>query len=279
MRILTAITFMFLFTQEADACSYCVMSMVNLVFPFMWKALWILVPWRILYLYFQSTEIKARPFAFFGKRLLGLAFLYLSFNLAGFFVYLMGSFIKALWKSIRSLIKPVPGQPIRILWGLQAAALVLLVPLVVVTYIRYSRLDDLDRLRECVYPGSSQSIALARKIAQDPYLDIEHLREMLLSKKFGDIEKASEVLRFRKSSDDVFALQDTILNWEYDSDICNWSEITGLYFHFWLDGVTGKEIKTKEELRTWITAEEARRKAASAVASEVTGASATHPTQ
>lgn len=263
MPILTAVVLMLLFTSGAQACSYCGMSMVNLAFPFMWKALWLLVPWRLGYVYFQSPQIKAHPYAFFGNRLAALGFLYFGFNLAGFFVYLMGSFIKAVGKSILSLIKPVPGQPIRLLWGLQATTLLLFVPLVVITYIHDSSKDNLDRLREYVYPGTSQSRFLAKEIAKDPQLDIERLREMLLSKKFGDIEKASEILRIRKSADDLIALQDTILNMP-DMEISwgnrYWPEWTGFYFTSWLEGVTGKEMKTKEELRAWISEEEARRR-------------------
>jgi hypothetical protein len=280
MPFLTAIALLLVLIPGAEACSYCGMSMVNLLFPFMWKALWILVPWRLIYLYLQLAEIKARPFGFFGNRLIGLAALCFGFNLAGFFLYLMGSFARALLRFVCSLIKPIPEQSIRPALVLHSAALFFLIPLVVLTYIRYGKLDNLDRLRECVYPGSSQSRFIAMKIAEDPQLNLYRIQEMLVSGKFGDLDKASEILRIRKSADDLIALQDTILNMP-DKEISwgnrNWPEWTGFYFTSWLEGVTGKEIKTKEELRAWIAGEETRRKAASSVAGEGNGASATHP--
>ncbi len=282
MYLLAAITLLFLSAQAAQACSYCGMSMVNLLFPFMWKALWILVPWRLAYLYFQSTEIKVHPFKFMMIRLATLAFLYMGFNLAGFFLYLMGSFTRALWRLVRTLIKPIPEQSIQPALALHATALVLLVPVMVVTYARWSQMDGLDLLREYVRPGTSQSRALANAISSDPHFDIERLRPMLSSQRFGDTEKASEILRLRKSADDLLTLQDTLLNMPdkgIKPDNYQWPEWTGFYFSMWLEGVTGKEIKTKEELRTWITEEEARHKASSSVADDVTSTSATHPTQ
>ncbi|MCA9423710.1 MAG: hypothetical protein KC994_01485 [Candidatus Omnitrophica bacterium] len=239
----------------AHGCGACAMSNLNLTFPFMWEATWIFSVWYVVNLYFQLEVIKKNPTFFFASRLVLLGVLWLFFFWACFFVFLVGSFVNSLTKMVRDFRTGHKGKTPRFALISQILVILVLIPIAANAYATYADRDQLERFRSYIEPGTAVSHHFARKIGQDPSFNLKHIREMLESPEDKDSIRAFEILEIRESAKDLIALKDIVLeipeseySWETHS-----SPRTSVYLPLWLEKVTGKEIKTKEELRSWIT--------------------------
>lgn len=239
---------------NAHACSACTMSIVNLLFPFMWEATWVLGGWRILYLFFQIGSIISNPVRFVGRELGILFFLYLGFWWACFFLYFLGYLLYAIYQSLRFLAPLKSGWAPRIVLSLNLLTIAILVPIAVNAYTTFFQRDALDQLRHYVYPGTSQSRSLTLHIAEDQSLDLARIRQMLASPDPHDSQKALEVLYRRNQKQDLIELQDVILG-IMDSDKPDEfidARRESVWLVMWLESLAGKEIRSAEDLEIWL---------------------------
>lgn len=244
--------------ETAYGCGMCGMSLVHLLFPFMWEATWVLTGWYIANLSLQLDLIKKNPVGFLLKRMALLILLWFAFHWACFFIFLVGSFSVSLFRMVKGFADGNSARNPRFAIVAQAIVILVLVPTVANAYAVYSKQDKLTRLRLYVYPGTSQSMFFAKEIAKDPSVDLKRIRKMIESISDWDSQKAFEILQFRKDPHDLLELQDIVLAipeseyyWETSS-----SPRTSVYLPLWLESITGKQIKTKVELQAWISEEE-----------------------
>lgn len=238
----------------AAACSYCGLSIVNLLFPFMWTGIWVLGFWRILDLLIGWKRVVARSITSISLEIGLVLLLLVSARQGGLFLYLLGAFVHALIRSLRHARRDRPQTSFRVRLALNVTALLVLLPVAARAYVAMAGQDNLDRLRLYVYPGTGQSRFLAMEIAREKTLDLNRLREMLLSPVDADSTKATEVLRQRRKSEDLLALQDIILNipeTEYSIETGS-SSRWGIWLPLWLEAVVGHEVETRAELEEWI---------------------------
>lgn len=244
--------------MRAEGCSACVASITNSFFPFMWEAIWILAVWRIVYLYFQVDFFKKQPFSFLVREIVALGLLYIIAWRAFLFLYLAGYLVVAIIMSLLDWKQLMLKAKQRNAFLVHATAVVVLVPIVLLGFREYKNQDDLDRLRNYVYPGTGQSRSLAMMIGKDKNLDLQRLREMLESPDDQDSMKAFEVLRQRNVPSDLILLKDIIL--EIPESEYYWetghSPRTSIFLPIWLSSVTGSEIRTRNELESWIKEKE-----------------------
>lgn len=216
---------MFFLSPSADACTVCTASGLSLAFPFIWKATWILAAWRVLYLVFQWKRNSG--LVFLSLVIQGLALLFfclLFFHNAGFFIYFFGSFIRAVIRAVSQLKEDTAHGGVRSLFLLHGLTVCLLTPTIVHSYIVFSHQDALDRLRYYVYTGTYPVRQLVKEIEGDG-LDYGRIREMIASPKRSESQMAFEILYTRKISDDLLALEETILGIpesEYRQETSTW---------------------------------------------------------
>jgi len=242
------------------SCSYCVESMFYYLFPFMYYAIFILTIWRIVYAIWQynkahppiKTIIKA-----VALRLLLIFLLYFGFRKAVFFLYLISSFIKAIYLFLKDLIKKTEIRYKKSLYIIHTTTTFFLLTILIYSYIQSSKIDTLEKLRHYIHPGTGFGRQFVQQIANDKNFNLNRLKELILSGNMGDRERAFEILYVRKSFDDLVYFQDIILNLKYlESSLSqNWTKESSGWLYLWLDSLGVKDIKTKEELKNWIEKE------------------------
>jgi hypothetical protein len=248
----------------AAACSYCVVSILNLLFPFMWTGIWILGVWRLLDVILGWRRLRQRSVNSIVAETLIVLWLALSTpQQGGLFLYLVSAFVYSWWRTLRRKPRDGPHPVARWTFALQFAALLILLPVAGQAYRVQSRQDALDWLRFYVYSGTGQSRALAQGIAEDKTLDSaslrNRLREMLESPSDQDVDKALEVLSRRGLAEDLIAFQDLVLKIpeEYypdneSSGQTTLSEWNSIWFRQWFRKAVGPEVKTREDLTKWL---------------------------
>lgn len=237
----------------AAACSLCTQSFLNLSFPFMWDGLLILGAWRFLYLLTDQRSQSQRNLFSVGVEVLIFVLLLLSAVMGGVLVYLMGAFVLIFARCLVRLRTTWAQPETRLALTLHLVTASILTPIVIHSYAVFAKEDTLDRLRHYVNSGTVPCSMLAKEVAEDPHLDLERIREMIVSSKSGDAGKAFEVLWRRKKPDDLTALKEVVLTIpeeEYEGKSSKMR--TFLYFPMWLEGVTGLRSVTRGDLEEWI---------------------------
>lgn len=259
LALMIFVSVMTSYSLKAEACPYCGLSQMNLLFPFLVEGTWILGIWRVGYFFFQREAIRQGPVRFVLREVLLLGILTLMMLWAGFFFYAAGWFVYVLFQSVeKCLATHGKDIPIPSLAG-QAITLAILVPVALNAYRECSKLDELDRLRRFVYPGSAVSLVMTRKIAEDPDFDLNRIRELIEGKEDGDLRFAFEILHRRNSVDDLLFLEETILGALNDDLQIDGQVGSIIWLTWWLEKTTGEELKSKQELSDWILKECGRR--------------------
>lgn len=257
-ELIHAVVLVILVTSPVHACSYCGLSLVNLAFPFMHGGIWVLGVWRLSFLYFQRLKIQSNPQRFLFTDILPLAGLVFGARSGGLFLYLLVCYasvcIRALfgWRDWRISKNTRVAYTSHILAGL------VLTPIILHAYSVWLKQDNLDHLRFYVYPGTGQSMSLARAIAQDPNLDLSRVRDMLESDDDHEATKGFEVLRHRKSASDLIEFRDILMDIpeeEYSMET-NRSPRTSVWLPLWLSSVVGHDVRTRQELLEWYEKQE-----------------------
>lgn len=244
----------------ASACGACVQSFEQLAYPALVPATLLLFVWRIVYLYIQvraGDKPRSGWIVWSVTSMILLVVLLFFAALGGAFFYLVLSFAAALWLDVIGH-RPIMAMGVerkgffkssaRVL---HVAALAMLMALSAEGYRRFWLMDDFDRMRTCVLPGTGPARAMSNRIATDTKFDVERLVPLIATAPSSDATQAFDVLRARANAKDLDVVGGTLLELPDDQlDLRGWK--SDFCLRQWLEGLDAPREVGPEVVRGWI---------------------------